>query len=316
MEERLRKFAHLVDAGNFTRASKELHISQPALSVAISKLERELGAELLVRSGHSLRLTEAGQLAYVAAKDLDTVAGNLSAEIAELTRRHPAVTIGMIDSIAGMLFSSAANVSELDRRAEVSIVVNNSRYLLDATIRGQIDVAFVVEQPGRQTSAFEETYIASELLVVVCHNADADAVRASVRQGCLPRFISYDQGSTTRRLVDGALEQRGVVSEASFFSTSPEVMLRLVMLRKGVAALPYFLVKDLLTESKLSLVSDSEPILIERRISVVKRRGKHLVAPLEYTLQQVYRLLSEHNNIRSFTSTEAFPKGVRQGATN
>ena len=48
MDERLKKFVQLVDSGSYTQASRQLHISQPALSVAIGKLERELHASLLV----------------------------------------------------------------------------------------------------------------------------------------------------------------------------------------------------------------------------------------------------------------------------
>ena len=47
---------------NISRAALELHLSQPALSTFLRKLERELGAELFQRCGRELRLTEAGRL--------------------------------------------------------------------------------------------------------------------------------------------------------------------------------------------------------------------------------------------------------------
>lgn len=46
---------------NFTQASKELHITQPALSKAISKLEKEVGAELFNRGSRPLQLSSAGR---------------------------------------------------------------------------------------------------------------------------------------------------------------------------------------------------------------------------------------------------------------
>ena len=45
---------------NFSRAADRLHMAQPPLSVAIRKLERELGTELLTRTTREVRLTEAG----------------------------------------------------------------------------------------------------------------------------------------------------------------------------------------------------------------------------------------------------------------
>jgi hypothetical protein len=54
-----------VDHGNFTRAAQDVHISQPTLSQQIQQLERAIGAQLLDRSGRSVRLTDAGH-AYLA----------------------------------------------------------------------------------------------------------------------------------------------------------------------------------------------------------------------------------------------------------
>src|SRR5688572_29853136 len=107
MEERLRKFAHLVDVGSFTKAAAELHISQPALSTAIAKLERELRAKLLVRGVRPLALTPAGKLAYQTAKDLSVQADNLKLRLAELAHEQVTLKIGMIDSMASTLFATS-----------------------------------------------------------------------------------------------------------------------------------------------------------------------------------------------------------------
>ena len=59
---RLQYFAVLARELHFTRAAAQLHIAQPALSQQIRVLERELGAELIDRSGGSCTLTEVGRL--------------------------------------------------------------------------------------------------------------------------------------------------------------------------------------------------------------------------------------------------------------
>ncbi|WP_067168785.1 transcriptional regulator CynR [Microtetraspora niveoalba] len=60
----LRYLIAVAEHGNFTRAAEELRISQPTLSQQIKQLERAVGAQLLDRSGRSVRLTDAGE-AYV-----------------------------------------------------------------------------------------------------------------------------------------------------------------------------------------------------------------------------------------------------------
>ncbi|MBI5276480.1 MAG: LysR family transcriptional regulator [Burkholderiales bacterium] len=63
----LRQFIAVADARSFRRAAELLFMAQPPLSVAIRKLEEEIGVPLLERGSRGVRLTAAGQAAYDAA---------------------------------------------------------------------------------------------------------------------------------------------------------------------------------------------------------------------------------------------------------
>jgi len=58
----MRYFVTVTETGSFTTASKQLGIAQPAISMAINKLEKELGAELINRSKRKFELTYAGEI--------------------------------------------------------------------------------------------------------------------------------------------------------------------------------------------------------------------------------------------------------------
>ena len=62
--DKLRYFCKVADEQSITRAAKQLHISQPALSVAVKQVEQEVGAELFSREKRQIMLNEHGKLFY------------------------------------------------------------------------------------------------------------------------------------------------------------------------------------------------------------------------------------------------------------
>ncbi len=66
----LEYFVKVAAHQNLSRAAQDLHISQPSLSVAIKKLEAELGADLFIRIGKRLRISDFGQTFLVTARQV------------------------------------------------------------------------------------------------------------------------------------------------------------------------------------------------------------------------------------------------------
>ena len=78
--EDLRYFEHLAEVLNYTRASKDLEISQPTLSLAIKRLEEEWGVQLFSRNRSTVELTDIG-------RDIsDCVTGALQVLVAGVVR--------------------------------------------------------------------------------------------------------------------------------------------------------------------------------------------------------------------------------------
>jgi len=286
MEERLRKFACLADSGSFTKAAARLRVSQPALSTAVAKLERELKAPLFVRGARPLALTPAGELAYQSAKDLAVQTDNLKLRLAELADEPVALSVGMIDSIAHTLFSHGAGL-ELAKGAQVSLVVNNSRYLMTAAERGEVDVAFIARPSGTLPATLEAWPVADEPLVIVSRTAGQQ------KDPQLANFIAYDQPSNTFRLVNDALKKYGITPHISFYSTSPDVTLRLVLSSHGTAALPYLLVREYVAGGRLVRLGGQTPWLIFRPIVMLHRRDRALPASLDTLKRQTAQILAE-----------------------
>lgn len=294
MEDRLQKFVQLVDAGGFTKAAERMHISQPALSSAIKKLEKELHAQLFVHDTRPLQVTAAGQLAYEAGKSLITQRINLTQQLAELAKRKIPFRIGMIDSIAEMLFITR-ELDKLEAWAEVSLSINNSRVLLQAVMQHEIDAALITEQTTLP-SMLHATQLGAEPLVLVVRSDMVHTTRRAIAKGILPNFLSYNRASTTHTLIQSKATHYAIELQPRFYSTSPDVMLKLVLAGRGVAALPYLMVRQYCENNLLSPIALGDSFIIERHISVVTHVHRHIPAAFSDTMQRTTTQLQTLHN--------------------
>jgi DNA-binding transcriptional LysR family regulator len=292
MEDRLRKFARLVDSGSFTKAAADMYISQPALSAAISKLERELKTLLLVRSARPLKLTEAGKLAYDTAKELGVSTTNLTHKLAVLASQPITLSMGMVDSLADAFLRCGPGFTDIEQQASVSLTVDNSRYLVRAVQQDEVDVAFIVSQATNPPERLTSTILGSEPLCLVCHKTAYATAMRSMESGILANFISYDQASTTYHYVQHKLLQCGLITKSSFYSTSPEVMLQLVLAGKGMAVLPYLTVREHVREGTLVVLEIGNQFCMERPIVALKRFDKQLPDPVISVESQLKTILA------------------------
>jgi DNA-binding transcriptional LysR family regulator len=286
MEDRLVKFARIIDAGSFTKAASLLHISQPALTSAVKKLEKELQAELIVRSNKGLTLTSAGKIAYQTARNLIAEAQNLELQIRETTGEKPPLAIGMIDSLAHLLFITDTYLERLEQHARVSLVIDNSSRLAEAVNHNELDLALLA-QPDRMQSGLTARTIGEEPLVLVAHQSLKNRTLQDLASRELHHFMSYNQASRTSQIITAHFAMLGVTVQPIFYSTSPEIILQLVLSKRGTAVLPYLLVRQHVDSGELTVIPTGTR-RIRRRI-VGLHRTKRAVSLQSEKLLEVTR---------------------------
>lgn len=294
MEDRLYKFARLVEAQTFTKAAARMHISQPALTTAIKKLERELHAELLVRSSHTFALTAAGQIAYEAAKELGKQTHNLRLRLQEAANEKTALNLGMIDSIADLLFVHGNHLHELEEGARLSLTVNNSAQLIKQVSQDELDIALIA-QPAHLPQTLRADLVAEEPLVLVTSSTNHESVLRDLGQSRITHFLGYNQNSQTYQLIERYFQKHDIQVQPSFYSTSPEIMRQLVRAGRGTAVLPYLLVKKDLAERRLVNVTPRDGAGISRRIMSVRRNGRAVPTAAEQLLARARSRLQALN---------------------
>ena len=80
---------------NFTRAAKQLSLTQPAVSHQIQRLEEELGAPLFLRGSGGLKLTPQGEIAVKYAKRFKALYGKMRTEIENSERGTTRLRVGI-----------------------------------------------------------------------------------------------------------------------------------------------------------------------------------------------------------------------------
>ena len=68
--KQLEAFVQIADSGSFSKAAKELYLTQPTISAHVSTLEKELNTRLFVRNTKEVKLSESGTLLYDYAKQM------------------------------------------------------------------------------------------------------------------------------------------------------------------------------------------------------------------------------------------------------
>jgi DNA-binding transcriptional LysR family regulator len=235
----LRQLEYLIavaEDGSFTRAAERLHVAQPGVSAQVRKLERELGQELLDRSGRAVRLTAAGEavLPYARAA-LAAVAGARLAvdELAGLVRGRVAIgTVGAISSFD--LADLLAGFHREHPTVDITLWEAGSDRLLEALRAGLVDVAFVSLGRADPPAGIGTLVVADEALVVAGGD-EAPVALESLRDRaliCLPR------GTGLRSLLDEACAAAGFRPRIAFEAGDPHVVARMAARGLGLAVLP------------------------------------------------------------------------------
>lgn len=101
----LKYFYEVSELKSISKVSNNLHISQPALSHQLSKLEKELGVKLFNRSNKGVELTNQGQVLYNYAKQILELHENLIKDIEEDSTKKKEIRINVLNTHANFLLN-------------------------------------------------------------------------------------------------------------------------------------------------------------------------------------------------------------------
>ncbi|HXC59345.1 MAG TPA: LysR family transcriptional regulator [Steroidobacteraceae bacterium] len=240
----LQAFITVAHALSFARAAEQLHLSAPALSLAIRNLERELGGALFSRSTRQVRLTLEGAEFLPQAIQLMGDWGSARDRIRQrftLQRGH--VSVAAMPSFAGSVLPQV--LSEFRRRhPRVQITVHDviNEQAADMVATGRVELAFGF-RPGNDPGIdFKQLWL--ERFVAVLPG-DMEFAGKSIRWSQLMErpFITLQRPSSTRRMLEESLARHGLQLAVELETHQLFTVIQMVAAGLGVSVLPSMLAR-------------------------------------------------------------------------
>jgi LysR family transcriptional regulator for metE and metH len=232
--------------GSLTAAARQLNLTQSALSHAMKKLERALGTAVWQREGRSLRLTQAGHhLLEVAARVLPQLeqAEQALSDFARGTRGL--LRIGMeCHPCYQWLLNVVARYMPRWPQVDVDVKQKFRFGGMAALIDFEVDLVVTPDPESRPGLTFVPVFDYEQVLVVGRDHRLAGLAHVEPAQLAEEVLITYPVDTSRLDIYNLFLAPAGVVPAAHKVIESTDLMLQMVAVGRGVAALPRWLVEE------------------------------------------------------------------------
>jgi DNA-binding transcriptional LysR family regulator len=299
----LQAFRAVAQLNSFRKAAEALHVSQPAFSRRIEKLEEALGVRLLERTTRHVALTAVGRdFDRKIQQLLDDLDHTLLGIRGVAATRMGEVTIACVPSTVYYYVSQViSRHHERYPKIRVKVFDASANDVLAAVSNGDAD--FGLNFMGGQEPNIEFKPLMEERFVAACRRDHPLAGLRKVSWAELARydFISVSKASGNRLLLDQALSHVEGRPQGIYEAQHVTTMLGLVEAGLGVAAVP-----------SIAMPGPDHPLLVSvplcdpivtRKVGLIRRKGRSLTP----AAQQFYDFFAELKGRRAPARKQAAP---------
>ncbi len=265
----LRVFAAVAAEKSFSRAARRLLRTQPAVSLALRRLEEQLGQTLIDRSARQVALTDAGRTALDYARRFDNLGRDLENALAELRDRSAGrLTIGANESTTLYLLRPIERFRRLYPKVKVEVRRSLSSKIPAELLDGNLELGVTSYEPASDGLTSTVIYNDSLAFVVSPRHRLAGRRSVSIAELGMETFIAHNVTSPYKDVVLAAFQRHKVALNTDIEMPTIETIRRLVQADEGVAFIPRMCVQQELEQRTLREVRVKE-IQVERKIRLV-----------------------------------------------
>lgn len=234
----LKIFLAVCDCMSITKAAKQLYITQPAVSQAITELEREMGFPLFDRISRRIYLTESGKLFYKKTVAVIDLLNDLENSASEILQKTP-LRIGSSITLASYLLPCAIRLLETNcPQTPIRVTVDNAKTIESLLLKNEIDLALV--EGVISENNYSKLSLPDYHLTIVCSPSHPFASLSEITIPHLVRqkLLLREKGSAIRDTFDSILFLENQAAKPAWESVNSQSLLEASKQGLGIAVLP------------------------------------------------------------------------------
>ena len=265
----LQVFLTVATEKSFSRAADRLLRTQPAVSLALQRLEAELGEKLIDRSGKDLVLTDAGRTVLDYARRFENLREELENSLAELRDNSAGtLTVGANESTSLYLLRHIENFRRLYPGIKVQVRRSLSSKIPNELLDGNLELGVISYDPPDERLSSTVIYTDALAFVVSPKHRLARRKEVSISELAEETFIAHNVVSPYRDVVLREFQRRRVPLNMPVEMPTIETIRKLVQNNEGVAFLPRMCVEQEIEQRLLCAVKVKE-LHVERKIRLI-----------------------------------------------
>lgn len=265
----LKVFLTVATERSFSRAGEKLLRTQPAISIAIQRLESDLKEKLIDRTGRELLLTDAGRVVLEFAKRFQNLEGDLENALRELKDNYAGrLSIGANESMSLYLIQHIEKYRRIFPKVKIQVRRSESSKIPSQLLDGELELGVISYDPNDDHLLSEVIYTDRLTLIVSPEHRFANRPEISIAELDMETFIAHNVISPYREAVLREFQKHKVPINMDVEMPTIETIRRLVQDNEGVAFLPRMCVEQEMKQNLLREVKVRE-LNLERKIRLV-----------------------------------------------
>jgi DNA-binding transcriptional LysR family regulator len=273
----LKVFREVARLQSFTRASKALYLTQPAVSMQIKQLEEAVGLKLFEKQGRQISLTDAGDeirlLSDSVLQQIDETQDHLQ-QIASGDQGK--LRLAVATTVASVATRLMARFNEQHPAMSLHFTVTNREGLIQLLQNNETDIV-IMGKPPEELELDTQELMANPLVIIappshpLCDSDKPINLNTLLQQD----FILREPSSGTRQAIERFMNTHGRTLHSSIEMNSNDAITQSVAEGLGLGIVSVHTVTNELKQGRLKLI-DATGFPLHRSWYMVQRKGKRL----------------------------------------